>query len=211
MTRRKNGANGAAKKPNGSAKSSRIMRPFSRSLPMQLMRAREAVMRRFRPHLASHGFSEQQWRVLRALADAGELEIGALAAECHHPEGPRHLPLGRAGIGGDLRRHGARDRRGEAPRPLSAARRGDRDAARPLAVMAGLASAFYILARMRWEAWLQRNPALTIGVVFALMSSRMNRGVRSGGRAAGFYSFPERGTGAWQDGSPGRDCPTRSC
>jgi homoprotocatechuate degradation regulator HpaR len=101
MTRRKNGANGAAKKPNGSAKSSRIMRPFSRSLPMQLMRAREAVMRRFRPHLASHGFSEQQWRVLRALADAGELEIGALAAECqiHAASLSRMLPkLARLGL-----------------------------------------------------------------------------------------------------------------
>ena len=62
------------------------MRPFSRSLPMQLMRAREAVMRRFRPHLLSHGFSEQQWRIIRALVDHGRLEIGALSALCQiHP------------------------------------------------------------------------------------------------------------------------------
>jgi len=62
------------------------MRPFSRSLPMQLMRAREAVMRRFRPHLLSRGFSDQQWRIIRALADSGRLEIGTLSAQCQiHP------------------------------------------------------------------------------------------------------------------------------
>jgi len=67
---------------------------------MQLMRAREAVMRRFRPHLAARGFSEQQWRIIRALADAGEMEIGALAGECQiHPASlSRMLPkLVRAG------------------------------------------------------------------------------------------------------------------
>lgn len=43
------------------------LRPFERSLPMALMRAREAVMREFRPRLAKHDLTEQQWRVLRAL------------------------------------------------------------------------------------------------------------------------------------------------
>ena len=46
------------------------LRGFDESLPMALMRAREAVMRRFRPLLAEHDLTEQQWRVLRALADA---------------------------------------------------------------------------------------------------------------------------------------------
>ena len=56
------------------------MRDFDRSLPMALMRAREAVMRRFRPILAAHGLTEQQWRVLRALADADDsLSVGSLA------------------------------------------------------------------------------------------------------------------------------------
>lgn len=55
------------------------MRAFSQSLPMALLRAREAVMRRFRPALRRQGVTEQQWRVLRALADAGALEITALA------------------------------------------------------------------------------------------------------------------------------------
>jgi homoprotocatechuate degradation regulator HpaR len=56
-----------------------ILREFSRSLPMALMRAREATMRFFRPSLRSHGLSEQQWRVLRALAASGPAEAMALA------------------------------------------------------------------------------------------------------------------------------------
>lgn len=55
------------------------MRAFSKSLPMELLRAREAVMRRFRPALRSHGVTEQQWRILRALAHAGPLEVSELA------------------------------------------------------------------------------------------------------------------------------------
>jgi homoprotocatechuate degradation regulator HpaR len=55
------------------------LRDFSRSLPMALMRAREAAMRYFRPSLRSHGVSEQQWRVLRALASGDSLEAMALA------------------------------------------------------------------------------------------------------------------------------------
>lgn len=56
------------------------MRPFTESLPMALLQAREAAMRVFRPLLAEHGLTEQQWRVLRALAAAnGALEAGTLA------------------------------------------------------------------------------------------------------------------------------------
>lgn len=46
------------------------MRSFSRSLPMALLKAREAVMVRFRPMLRAHGLTEQQWRVLRAMSAA---------------------------------------------------------------------------------------------------------------------------------------------
>ena len=46
------------------------LRSFDESLPMALLRAREAIMRRFRPILGDHDVTEQQWRVLRALADA---------------------------------------------------------------------------------------------------------------------------------------------
>jgi homoprotocatechuate degradation regulator HpaR len=55
------------------------MRAFSKSLPMELLKAREAVMRRFRPELRNHGVTEQQWRILRALAHAGPLEVSELA------------------------------------------------------------------------------------------------------------------------------------
>ncbi len=56
------------------------LRDFSQSLPMALLRAREAVMARFRPNLRSYNVTEQQWRVLRALAaTVGEVETTRLA------------------------------------------------------------------------------------------------------------------------------------
>lgn len=55
------------------------MREFSRSLPMSLLRAREAVMRQFRPSLRRHDLTEQQWRILRALAAIDAIEVTELA------------------------------------------------------------------------------------------------------------------------------------
>jgi homoprotocatechuate degradation regulator HpaR len=55
------------------------MREFSRSLPMSLLRARESVMRQFRPSLRDHGLTEQQWRILRALASVDTIEVTQLA------------------------------------------------------------------------------------------------------------------------------------
>jgi homoprotocatechuate degradation regulator HpaR len=76
----------ARKRPAGSAstpgngKVRRVpMREFSRSLPMSLLRAREAVMRHFRPSLRHHGLTEQQWRILRALASIDAIEVTELA------------------------------------------------------------------------------------------------------------------------------------
>src|SRR5471032_2188847 len=64
----------------GTAKVRRVpMREFSRSLPMSLLRAREAVMRHFRPSLRDHGLTEQQWRILRALASVDTIEVTELA------------------------------------------------------------------------------------------------------------------------------------
>jgi homoprotocatechuate degradation regulator HpaR len=89
------------------------MRAFSNSLPMALLRAREAVMRRFRPGLRGHGVTEQQWRVLRALAGRPALEITELAAETCllAPSLSRILPqlearglILRQPVPGDLRR-----------------------------------------------------------------------------------------------------------
>jgi len=64
------------------------MRAFRRSLPMSLLKAREAVMKKFTPHLREHDLSPQQWRVLRALFDAREagapdVEMTALAEQCY--------------------------------------------------------------------------------------------------------------------------------
>lgn len=50
-----------------------------RSLPMALLRAREAVMARFRPMLAEHDVTEQQWRVLRVLNEASPLDATEVA------------------------------------------------------------------------------------------------------------------------------------
>ncbi len=60
----------------------RKMRDFSRSLPMALLRAREAVMERFRPNLRANDVTDQQWRVLRALYDHGAMDLGDLAEIC---------------------------------------------------------------------------------------------------------------------------------
>ncbi len=46
---------------------------------MSLLRAREAVMRHFRPSLRAHGLTEQQWRILRALASIDDIEVTELA------------------------------------------------------------------------------------------------------------------------------------
>jgi homoprotocatechuate degradation regulator HpaR len=47
---------------------------------MGLLKAREAAMSRFRPMLRSHGVTEQQWRVIRALADHEPMDASELAA-----------------------------------------------------------------------------------------------------------------------------------
>ena len=75
MTRQNSSRTGGAK-----AEQNRVpMREFSRSLPMSLLRAREAVMRQFRPSLRHHGLTEQQWRILRALAAVESIEVTELA------------------------------------------------------------------------------------------------------------------------------------
>jgi homoprotocatechuate degradation regulator HpaR len=70
------------------------MRPFQRSLPMQLMLAREAVMQRFRPHLNAHGLTDQQWRIIRALNEVEALDMAALGRACclHTASLSRSLP-----------------------------------------------------------------------------------------------------------------------
>ncbi|MEZ5480055.1 MAG: homoprotocatechuate degradation operon regulator HpaR [Thiolinea sp.] len=59
------------------------MRNFERSLPMSLLKAREAVMKKFIPHLREHDLSPQQWRVLRALNENNGLEMSTLSEVCY--------------------------------------------------------------------------------------------------------------------------------
>lgn len=77
---RKNSPKGSRPNPGGAVAIRRApMREFSRSLPMSLLRAREAVMRHFRPSLRHHGLTEQQWRILRALTAVKAIEVTELA------------------------------------------------------------------------------------------------------------------------------------
>jgi homoprotocatechuate degradation regulator HpaR len=70
----------AATDPDDSNTRVRVrLRHFSRSLPMTLLRAREAVMRHFRASLRQNGLTEQQWRILRALSSSKTLEAAELA------------------------------------------------------------------------------------------------------------------------------------
>jgi homoprotocatechuate degradation regulator HpaR len=78
MARKKSPKTTVAKSSKAAAR--RVpMRKFSRSLPMSLLRAREAVMRQFRPSLRRHDLTEQQWRILRALAAIDAIEVTELA------------------------------------------------------------------------------------------------------------------------------------
>lgn len=51
----------------------------TRSLPIALIRAREGVMSPIRDMLSETGITEQQWRVLRVLAEHGALDAKTLA------------------------------------------------------------------------------------------------------------------------------------
>jgi homoprotocatechuate degradation regulator HpaR len=59
-----------------------LLRGFDRSLPMSLLKAREAVMKKFTPTLKEHGLSAQQWRVIRSLEQEDGLEISELSKRC---------------------------------------------------------------------------------------------------------------------------------
>ena len=56
-----------------------LMRDPDQSLPMLLLRAREATMVHFRPILSESGLTEQQWRVLRVLWKRNGTEARELA------------------------------------------------------------------------------------------------------------------------------------
>ncbi|GBQ92359.1 transcriptional regulator [Acetobacter nitrogenifigens DSM 23921 = NBRC 105050] len=51
----------------------------TKAMPIALLRAREALMSRFRPMLAEHDFTSQQWRVIRLLNEHSTLDAAQLA------------------------------------------------------------------------------------------------------------------------------------
>jgi homoprotocatechuate degradation regulator HpaR len=53
-----------------------------RNLPLLLLQARERVLAHFRPLLNANGLTEQQWRIVRALHEAGELEPREIVGRC---------------------------------------------------------------------------------------------------------------------------------
>lgn len=57
------------------------LRKTRRSLPIALLRAREAVMGPVRDMLGQSGVNEQKWRVLRVLQEQGPLELSQVATE----------------------------------------------------------------------------------------------------------------------------------
>ena len=58
------------------------MRKFDDSLPIKLLKAREAAMSFFRPILQEISLTDQQWRVIRALNEFGPIESKQLAECC---------------------------------------------------------------------------------------------------------------------------------
>lgn len=54
----------------------------NRNLPQLLLQGREIVMRRFRPILNANGITEQQWRIIRVLAERGPTEPRDLVQLC---------------------------------------------------------------------------------------------------------------------------------
>lgn len=59
-----------------------VMRKFDDSLPLKLLKAREAALNHFRPLLKEISLTEQQWRIIRALNEYGALESKQLAECC---------------------------------------------------------------------------------------------------------------------------------
>jgi len=61
----------------------RFLRDLEHSLPLQLLKARESAMSRFRPMLRAHGLTEQQWRVVRVLAACPDIDASELARRAY--------------------------------------------------------------------------------------------------------------------------------
>lgn len=87
------------------------IRPMARSLPIQLLAAHDRVMRYFRPMLQKFGITDQQWRVMRVIAE-GEDDFRALAnASLIQPASLSRMLDGLAGRGLVTRTVNGADRR----------------------------------------------------------------------------------------------------
>lgn len=58
------------------------MRGFESSLPIALLRARQATAHKFKRHTDAEGLTQPQWRVIRALAAGEPLDVATLANRC---------------------------------------------------------------------------------------------------------------------------------
>jgi homoprotocatechuate degradation regulator HpaR len=68
-----------------SVKNGMVSKPASlkhRNLPLLMLQAREHLIGRFRPLLNAHGITEQQWRIVRVLLEAGALEPREIGDLC---------------------------------------------------------------------------------------------------------------------------------
>jgi homoprotocatechuate degradation regulator HpaR len=68
--------------PNKGESTAVLPRETRRSLPIALLRARETVMIQFRQMLSNHDLTEQQWRVMRILAESGRIDASEVADKC---------------------------------------------------------------------------------------------------------------------------------
>ena len=67
---------------------------FSHTLPIRLLRARQAAIAQFKPIYRQYDVTEQQWRVLRMVTSSGFLTAGELsqAVFISMPSLPRIMP-----------------------------------------------------------------------------------------------------------------------
>jgi homoprotocatechuate degradation regulator HpaR len=69
--------------PDAKPDAGALPRSTRRSLPMALLTAREAVMSHFRPMLDGYDVNEQQWRVIRVLAESGQMSASDVAEKAN--------------------------------------------------------------------------------------------------------------------------------
>ena len=67
------------KKPKNSTAHSHGLNDFSHTLPIRLLRARQAAVNQFQPIFRQYNVTEQQWRVLRMVTSAGSMTAGELS------------------------------------------------------------------------------------------------------------------------------------